>query len=193
MDKQICTIKVFTGKIFPVLEPNPDLVDIRDIAHALSNQCRFSGHTAKFYSVAEHSVRVSREVSPENALCALLHDATEAYLVDMPRPIKYASELGKHYKAIEAKLWLALSKRFAVPEEMPEEIHLADAKMLRTEMRDLMGGVYGKFTQREGYSMEPTSNPDCYEGIIYPMPPHKAEEKFLKRFEQLGGTIGTTD
>ena len=72
--------------------PNPDDIRIEDIAHALSNQCRFAGHAREFYSVAEHSVHVSQLCLPEHALWGLLHDASEAYLVDLPRPLKLLPE-----------------------------------------------------------------------------------------------------
>lgn len=69
-----------------------DMVNVRDIAHSLSNQCRYSGHTDRHYSVAEHSVHLAnhflRENRPELARAALLHDAGEAYVVDLPRPLK---------------------------------------------------------------------------------------------------------
>jgi len=81
-------ILTFTGRAFWPLDARPDEIDSRDIAHALSMLCRFGGHTRRFYSVAEHCVLMSYAVAPEYALAALLHDAAEAYMVDLPRPIK---------------------------------------------------------------------------------------------------------
>lgn len=81
-------IQTATGGQFWPMDPQPDEIDINDIAHALAMLCRFGGHCLRFYSVAEHSVLLSHAVPPEHALWALLHDATEGYLVDMPRPIK---------------------------------------------------------------------------------------------------------
>lgn len=81
-------IQTYTGRRFFPLEPNPADVDIRDIAHALALETRFGGHSRVFYSVAEHCVRVSHEVEPPHALWGLLHDAAEAYLADVPRPVK---------------------------------------------------------------------------------------------------------
>ena len=86
-------IQTFTGRAFYVLDPRPEDVDIEDIAHALSMQCRFAGHCREFYSVAQHSVTASWLVPPEDALWGLLHDAAEAYVVDLPRPIKRAWQL----------------------------------------------------------------------------------------------------
>lgn len=83
------TIRTFTGKYFDPFNPDPDLICIEDIAHALSLQCRFSGHTHVHYSVARHSLNVLLLCEKkEYRLQALLHDASEAYLVDIPTPIK---------------------------------------------------------------------------------------------------------
>src|ERR1019366_9954250 len=80
-------IRTYSGVRFKPLDPDP-AVGISDIAHALANQCRFGGHSSAFYSVAQHSVRVSEICAAEDALWGLLHDASEAYLVDVPAPLK---------------------------------------------------------------------------------------------------------
>lgn len=179
-EKNNCHIKVFTGRLFYPINPRPEDVDIRDIAHALSNQGRFSGHTSIFYSVAEHSVRVSYQVPKELALIGLLHDATEAYLVDLPSPIKRETELGRYYSEIEDNIWIAVAKRFGLPEGIPTEIpeiKLADKRMLVTEMRDLMGGfAYSDYAQ----GITPYT-----ESIIPIATPFQAEQLFLDRFYEL--------
>ena len=81
-------VQTVTGKAFYPLKPDPSLISIEDIAWALSMQCRFAGHVLHFYSVAEHCVYISNSVPMEDALWGLLHDATEAYLTDVPRPLK---------------------------------------------------------------------------------------------------------
>jgi uncharacterized protein len=81
-------IQTVTGKQFWPMDAQPEEVDIEDIAHALSLPCRFNGHCKQFYSVAEHSIHVSRVVSNENAARGLLHDAAEAYLSYIPQPVK---------------------------------------------------------------------------------------------------------
>jgi hypothetical protein len=81
-------MQTFTGRAFYPLDPRPEDIDPVDIAHALSLICRYGGHSSRFYSVAEHCVLMSHAVAPEHALWALLHDATEAYLGDMIRPLK---------------------------------------------------------------------------------------------------------
>jgi len=87
------TIGLFSGGTFDILNPRAEDVRIEDIAHALSQQCRFTGHTKTFYSVAQHSVLASTLVAAPDELWALLHDASEAYMGDMNRPLKHAPEM----------------------------------------------------------------------------------------------------
>lgn len=125
-----------SGKAFWPLDPREDEIDIDDIAHALAMQCRYAGHCKRFYSVAQHSVLVAQSM-PTKALArsALLHDATEAYLVDVPRPVKpFLTE----YKAIEEKLYAFIARRFGVPEIIPDEVTEADNRILHDEMQQLM-------------------------------------------------------
>jgi hypothetical protein len=99
-------------------DPDPGEIEIEDIALALSHQCRFGGHCRVFYSVAQHSCLVSDLVIERGgnlaALWALLHDASEAYLVDLPHPLKHRSELGKLYAAAEDRLQAAVCERFGL-------------------------------------------------------------------------------
>ena len=81
-------IQTFSGGCFWPLDPRSSEVDIHDIAQSLAMTPRYRGHTVRFYSVAEHSVLVSRAVPPEYALWGLLHDAAEAYTADIPSPLK---------------------------------------------------------------------------------------------------------
>lgn len=93
-----------TGSEFRYDDIASNRITIEDIAHALSNQCRFSGHTRFFYSVAEHSVHVMRQARRYGLgidVAALLHDAAEAAIVDVPRPLKYMPGLDG-YRAVEA-------------------------------------------------------------------------------------------
>jgi len=138
-------IETFTGKHFAPLAPVFADIRIEDIAHALANQGRFSGHTRFRYSVAEHSVRVSELLEiggkPETVqLWGLLHDASESYLVDLPSPLKYDPTIGVGYRAAEARLMAAICRRFSLPEKEPFSVKVADAMILATEVRDLMHG-----------------------------------------------------
>lgn len=168
-------IQTYTGKMFWPVDPRTEEIFIEDIAHALSLLCRFGGHVRRFYSVAEHSVRVSQAVPDDCALWGLLHDATEAYLVDLPRPIKRHSSLGTEYLAIEGRLLEAVATRFGLVMPEPEYVHAADAVLLRTEQRDLMG------PQTKPWECQATPLPERIE----PWSPRRAEQRFLNRFYEL--------
>ena len=77
-----------SGKRFYLRRPTPADIDAGDVAHALAHICRFNGHTREFYSVAQHSILVSRLLPDELKLAGLLHDAAEAYCGDMVKPLK---------------------------------------------------------------------------------------------------------
>jgi hypothetical protein len=129
-------IQTYLGKRFTPLAPQADDIEIEDIAHALAHKCRYGGHTKRFYSVAEHSVFVARHASPENRLTALLHDASEAYLADVPRPIK--PHLPGYY-AIEEMIDRAVARRFGLTYPWPAEVHDLDTRILADEKDKLMG------------------------------------------------------
>lgn len=135
-------IETRSGIGFSPLAPVVPHIRIDDIAHALSNQCRFSGHTRAFYSVAEHSARVAQLLKSWGCdshvqLWGLLHDASEAYLVDIPAPLKCQPEFSA-YRDAEARLMQAVCTRFGLPAREPPEVRRADAVLLATEARDLM-------------------------------------------------------
>lgn len=131
-------MQTFTGRKYWPMDPKPHEVHIEDIAHSLGLQCRYAGHCIKFYSVAEHSVLIARHLAakhaPEVALAGLLHDAPEAYCVDIPRPLKpYLT----NYKEIEQKNWLAIAARFGLQKELPREVHDADNRIIADELVNL--------------------------------------------------------
>lgn len=130
-------IQTASGKKFSILEPDVDQIDIDDIAHALSMLCRFNGHCTKFYSVAEHSVHVSREVEPELALVGLLHDAAEAYLGDIPTPLK---RLLPNFKEFEDRMEEAIGTKFGIDANLFKgtELKRADTQLLVDEKEALM-------------------------------------------------------
>lgn len=125
-------IQTFTGIFFDPLNPDPSLIRIEDIAHALSMQCRFSGHTRRHLSVAEHSMRVARLCPEECRLEGLLHDAAEAYLVDLPRPVKH-SELMRHHRLLDFRIEQAVAERFGLVHPWPDRVKRADNLMLWAE------------------------------------------------------------
>ena len=116
------------------MNPSPDDVHIVDIATALSRECRYAGHASHFYSVAQHSVLCSRIVPPELAIEALLHDAAEAYIKDIPTPLKRQLP---DYKEIEARFDWVIRVHFGLPEIPSPAVKEADNILLVTEVRDL--------------------------------------------------------
>lgn len=129
------TIRLNSGRYYDLANPEASFISIQDIAVALSNICRFTGHTTRFYSVAEHSVHVSELVPEEDAFAALMHDAVESVVGDMSKPLK---ALLPEYKAIEKRCEAAILKSFGLPSEMPESVKRADIVMLAIEQRQAM-------------------------------------------------------
>jgi len=183
-------IQTFSGGSIDPLNPLPEDINIEDIAHALSNQCRFTGHTRAFYSVAQHSVLASiyaEDVDPELAKQAfpsctvgrdlaklmLMHDASEAYLMDLPRPLKNHADFATSYKMAEERLMLIISNLFQFRWPMCDVARLIDNRMLFTEKRDLL------IPRDWGCEVEP------FEEEIDPWTPATSKKYFLKRFHQL--------
>ena len=167
-------IGTFSGLRFWPLDPNPEKILIADIAHALAHQCRFGGHARLFYSVAEHSVHVSQLCLPEHALWGLLHDASEAYLVDLPRPLKLLPEFAP-YREAERRLQRAVALRFGLPPDQPASVTEADDTMLWIEAHSLLGSM-------PEAAIRDTRPP--FE-ITDPLLPVEAERLFLARFKEL--------
>lgn len=128
-------IQTFSGQHFDLTDPQPDTIRIEDIAHALSQINRFTGHTQRPYSVAQHSLQASYIVAPQFALEALLHDAHEAYTGDVSAPLK---SLLPDYRALEDRIEAAVRSRFGLPATMSPEVKRADMIMLATERRDVL-------------------------------------------------------
>lgn len=141
-------MQTYTGKAFFPLDPQPEDLDIHDIAFGLARCCRFAGQIQRFYSVAEHAVHVSFECSPRHALEGLMHDAAEAYLGDLTRPVKIALrqiESGRigatgrsSYDDLEDAICKAIAKRWKLTYPWPADVKAADESVLMAERRDLM-------------------------------------------------------
>jgi 5'-deoxynucleotidase YfbR-like HD superfamily hydrolase len=135
------TITTISNQSLDLLSPVPEFIHILDIAHGLALQCRFAGQIQEFYSVAQHSVLVSRLVPPEDAMWGLLHDASEAYINDLLGPVK-KTPLLTGYRMIEARLMDAILVQFGLVGShcnMPRTVRKADRIALATEFRDLHG------------------------------------------------------
>jgi hypothetical protein len=182
----------FSGETFFVFDPHTDEVHIEDIAHHLSLLCRYSGACKVFYGVGEHSVRVLLEterlacrdrlfaIDVEAvrllSLCGLLHDASEAYLGDMIRPLKLGMS---EYRKVENRVQACICEAFGLDPVEPPIVKIADRRLLATERRDLM--PLSKLAWRTDEQVEP-----LLERIV-PMSPAMAEIAFMDRFNELRG------
>lgn len=174
-----------TGKRCWIGNPVASEICLEDIARSLARQCRFAGHLRDefdHYSVAQHSVLVSRLCKPEHALIGLLHDATEAYLQDIIRPLK--KTLGAAYRDLEARWALALGDRFGLEPaallDLPDDVEHADVVALMTERRDLLD-------QRNAHLWTQRAEP--HEMAIWPFSSRTAYRLFMNRFREI--TAGT--
>lgn len=162
-----------SGHLFSFLAPEKCVISIEDIAHALANECRFGGHVHHFYSVAQHSLLVSQIVPPEDALAALLHDAPEAYVKEIPKPLK---RLLPDYMAVERRVEAEVFARFGLPATLPPSVKYADLVLLATEKRDLLSSPASLV---DAVGVEPLAT------RIFPMSPALAERMFLQRYREL--------
>ncbi len=143
------TIRTLSGIQVDVMNPTPEMFDINDIAHSLSHQCRFGGHTPQFFSVAQHSYNVSRKLPAKLAFTGLMHDAAEFVMLDMPRPIKVNLS---NYKDIENGILEVMAKKFGFIFPFPDEIKQVDMEMLEFENKYL-------FESPANFELIPMSTP----------------------------------
>jgi hypothetical protein len=167
-------MSTFGGRrVWPVAL-QPEDVDVADIAHALSQQCRFAGHTRTFYS--------THMCDREDALWGLLHDASEAYLSDLVRPLKHTPWLDG-YRELEAGAMRAICWAFGLPIKQPDSVTRADRFMVQVELRDLMN------TPADYLLNAPTESE--YSRLV-PLPARQAELSFIARFEALARPAGAS-
>lgn len=182
-------IQTYTGKAFDYLNVTPESIDILDIAHALSRIPRFLGHTEQFFSVAQHSVNVSHTVPAGFALEALLHDAPEAYISDLPTPMKTIPALSGPLRALETRIWLAVALKYGTQQNpmldvLSPEVKKADFEAFVWEHYALRGYCHAPDLERDyGLTELPswvTVSMACWE-------PETAKVNFLRRFVELTG------
>lgn len=167
-------ITTFSGKVIDPISPDPNDIDIEDVAHHLSNMCRFTGATSRFYSLAEHSVRVARLVDDEFKLEAILHDASEAYIADIAKPVK-ESPAFSGYRLVEGRLEAAVQMAFRLPiGPWPSQVKKADHRMFEVEATFLCPKGVGKFVDDIGIANS-DEYPACWS-------PRIAEGVFLDEF-----------
>lgn len=163
----------YTGRKFYIFNPCAEDVDIQDIAHALGMLCRFTGHCQRFYSVAEHCFHASFKVSPEYALEALLHDASEAYINDLSSPLKHHPQLAGYVQAEQA-IEKVIAERFRVVYPMSPAVRDVDRRLVCTEAKQLL-------TRTDWTEGHP-----AYDDLrLWNLDPREATARYLTRFSQL--------
>jgi len=167
------TILLASGNYFDLLAPEHSTFTIEDVAHGLSNTCRFAGQCIRFYSVAQHSVIVSQHVPPEFAFAGLMHDAAEAFIGDITKPLK---DILPDYRALEKRIEAAVLQRFGLPAVMPPEVKEIDVVMLATEQAQLM-------RNRDDWNYTRGRTPIPIE--IPAMGPEAAKAAFLARYAEV--------
>lgn len=187
-------IQTRSGRFVDPFDPDPDDILIEDVAHALSNQCRFSGHTSRHFSVASHSIIVSSWCRAEARMWGLLHDATEAYLIDLPSPIKRHARMGV-YRELESNLMKAVAAKFKLPLPIPGEVKEADTLSLVAEAKVLMSNIesYADWPKWKGLDTKPFEA--MIHGLLLLPDPPAVEAAFLDRYHRLRfeDAIVTTD
>ncbi len=164
----------YSGIEFRLLDSDPELVRIGDIAHHLSNICRYTGACKHHFSVAQHSVLVSSQVVGKgHELWGLLHDAAEAYLSDVSAPAK---DMFPEVERAEEDILKVIIGKFGLPWPMPDEVKRADAAVTAFEWGVLMKGSVGITRYSE---VKPAQVP------VIKMTPEQAERWFLLRFNYL--------
>jgi hypothetical protein len=173
-------MQTHSGGRFKPLSPDINLINIEDIATSLSNTCRFNGHCKQFYSVAQHSVIVSYLVPEEFRLDALMHDSAEAYVGDIPSPIKLI--LGDVIKKLESGIYKQIAKKYGLSAVIPKEVKHADVKAMLWEKRDLLtvNDIDWNIDEENYHPL-----PDI---ILEPVLPYAAKKAFLERFHELMST-----
>lgn len=171
------SIILSNGKSLYYDDPDPGVMDPEVIATATSKLCRWTGHCLEFFSVAQHCVFVSRNVPPEHALAGLMHDASEAFVGDVNRPLKWAMETASPgmFAEIEDRMHVALAERYGFQFPFHESVHLADAVSIATEKRDIL--------PKDGIPWLDMPEPSPYQ--LRPLGPRGAYNLWMHRYEEL--------
>jgi 5'-deoxynucleotidase YfbR-like HD superfamily hydrolase len=173
-------LQTVSGRWVNPFDPDPDQIELSDIARALANQCRFGGHCRTFYSVAQHCVIASELIerhggTADDALAALMHDAAEAYLGDLPHPIKHRSPLGAAFREAEAPLERVIRSRFSIS-DAPAAVKRIDRALLATERRAFSA---------ETWDWPELAGVEPLDLELEAWCPDEAAQAFVRRFEEL--------
>jgi 5'-deoxynucleotidase YfbR-like HD superfamily hydrolase len=186
-------IRTYSGKDFDIYNFTEESFDIESISHGLSQTCRFSGQCKKFYSVAEHSCRIAihtydltlerfpdipRKQILVKMLWGLLHDASEAYLPDMPSPFKRLPEL-EGFRKLEDNIMLGVANRFGLPQDIPEIVKECDTRIISNERKHLMD------TRLDTWKDDVEPLPESNNMPQYGMAPQDAREWFMDIYETI--------
>jgi 5'-deoxynucleotidase YfbR-like HD superfamily hydrolase len=167
------TITLASGRLFDFVDPQGSEFTIEDIAHGLAHICRYAGQCKRFFSVAEHSILVSETVH-EFAYEALLHDAAEAFLGDITRPLK---QLLPEFRRVEARVEVAIVDRFGMDPRFRKIVKEADLRVLAAEQAQVMAPGCADWAIAARIQPAPV--------IVRHLDPPTAKREFLSRFEQL--------
>ena len=170
-------IQTYSGKRFHFLSPSPEELDIEDIAHALGLTCRYGGHSRQFFSVAQHCVLASY-LYPHP--WSLLHDLGEAYLGDIPSPIKRTLP---HFSDAEEGILKIASERFNLVWPIPAQVNVVDKQLLKLEMNSMMR--FPEAYTAQGLDKFKQRLEDVFPNrMAASWTPEEAEFRFLKRYEE---------
>lgn len=171
-------ITLLSGTMFDYHDPSASIVQLDDIAGALSKVCRFSGHINRFYSVAQHAVNVSRIVQGGWEFTALMHDTAEAFTNDITTPLKAAVPA---FKQLEERIEAAMACQFGFTYPLPDEVKLADLQMLKIEKERFKPNDRREWAILDGIEIE----------AVLPlvdlsmMTAEQAEDAFIDRYMEL--------
>lgn len=170
-------IGLLSGAQMNYNRPEDSDVTLDDLASALSNICRFSGHLPTFYSVAQHLVNCSRIVPVEFAFDALMHDTAEAFTNDLPTPLKWSVPI---FKELETKIESAMANKFGFNYPYAPEVKLADTQMLMLEKK------YVKKDYRDWPNYRNVEFEHLVDLVdLKPWQPCRAKREFLERYNEL--------
>lgn len=170
-------IEMLNGNMFSFQDPDPTVLDMEELAHVLSNICRFSGHVRHFYSVAQHAVNASRIVAPEFAKAALLHDTAEAFTNDIVTPLKHIVPL---FRDLERVIESRMADHWGFQYPLPEEVKWADLAMLKIE-KEVLKPSATDWSVLEGIEIDHIRELV----MVGPMSPWEARAAFLQRWEEV--------
>jgi hypothetical protein len=180
-------IETTSGQTFYLFDPDPSSIDLEDIVTSLERIPRYCGHGKVAWSVLAHSVCVAKMVPQQYKMTALLHDATEAYIHDISRPLK-STKMFDNYRKLEHKIWLTIAKKFGCHEVIPECVHAADNAITWYEVQMLMHRPLGPWWNKYKHYADMFAKPEAMESLAGNS--GLAREAFMIEFSRLQAISG---